>query len=76
MDRFKSTKLAGILGIMGNIFLLIIKGSIGFISNSQSMIADSFNSASDIFASIMTFIGNKIASKPNDEDHNFGHRKI
>ena len=76
MDRFKSTKIAGILGIMGNIFLLIIKGIIGFISNSQSMIADSFNSASDIFASVMTFIGNKIASKPNDEDHNFGHRKI
>ncbi len=76
MDRFKSTKLAGILGILGNIFLLIIKGIVGFISNSQSMIADSFNSASDIFASIMTFIGNKIASKPNDEDHNFGHRKI
>ena len=76
MDRFKSTKLAGLLGIIGNIFLLIIKAFIGFISNSQSMIADSVNSASDIFASLMTFIGNKIASKPEDANHNFGHRKI
>ena len=76
MDRFKSTKTAGILGIIGNIFLLVIKASVGFISNSQSMIADSINSASDIFASLMTFIGNKIASKPGDENHNFGHRKI
>ena len=40
------------------------------------MIADSVNSASDIFASLMTFIGNKIASKPGDSDHNFGHRQI
>lgn len=39
------------------------------------MIADSFNSAGDIFASLMTFIGNRIASVPNDEDHNLGHGK-
>lgn len=74
MDRYKSAKAAGILGIFGNIFLLIIKATIGFISKSQAMIADSINSASDIFASVMTFIGNKIASKPGDDDHNFGHR--
>ncbi len=39
------------------------------------MIADSANSASDIFASLMTFIGNKIASEPQDNSHNFGHGK-
>ena len=39
------------------------------------MIADSFNSAGDIFTSLMTFIGNKIASKPRDDDHNLGHGK-
>ena len=74
-DRFKNTKFAGILGIFGNLFLLIIKGFIGFVSGSQAMIADAFNSASDIFASLMTFIGNKIASEPNDNSHNFGHGK-
>lgn len=74
-DKFSITKKAGIYGIIGNIFLLIIKGIVGFVSKSQSMIADSINSASDIFASLMTFIGNKIASEPNDEDHNFGHGK-
>lgn len=75
MDRFVETKKAGILGIIGNIFLLIIKGTIGFITNSQAMIADAANSASDIFASLMTFIGNKIASEPQDTTHNFGHGK-
>ena len=73
--RYEKTKKIGIYGILGNIFLLIIKSMIGFISKSQSMIADSVNSASDIFASLMTFIGNKIASEPNDETHNFGHGK-
>lgn len=74
-ERFKLTKKAGIFGIIGNIFLLIIKAIVGFVFKSQAMIADSFNSAGDIFASLMTFIGNKIASVPNDDDHNFGHGK-
>lgn len=75
MDRYKETKKAGILGIFGNIFLLIIKSIVGFISGSQAMIADAANSAGDIFASLMTFIGNKIASEPKDDTHNFGHGK-
>lgn len=73
--RYKETRKVSILGIIGNIFLLIIKGVIGYLSKSQAMIADSLNSAGDIFASIMTYIGNKIASNPNDENHNFGHGK-
>ena len=74
-QKFKATKKAGLLGIFGNLFLLIIKGFIGFYTNSQSMIADAINSASDIIASLMTFIGNKISSEPKDDTHNFGHGK-
>lgn len=75
MDRYETTKKAGILGIIGNLFLLIIKSTVGFLSNSQAMLADSANSAGDIFASLMTYIGNKIASEPKDQTHNFGHGK-
>lgn len=75
MKKFQSVKKASILGVIGNIFLLIIKTIIGFITNSQAMIADAFNSAGDIFSSIMTFIGNRIASLPSDDDHNLGHGK-
>ncbi len=75
MERFKSVRLASTLGILGNLFLLIIKGLIGVITGSQAMIADAFNSAGDIFSSFMTYIGNKIASKPKDDDHNLGHGK-
>lgn len=73
--KFKDIKKVGLAGIFGNIFLLLIKASIGFITHSQAMIADSVNSASDIIASLMTFIGNKISSEPKDKDHNFGHGK-
>lgn len=73
--KFKEIKKAGILGIFGNIFLLLIKSFIGFATKSQAMIADSLNSASDILASLMTFIGNKISSEPKDDTHNFGHGK-
>ncbi len=75
MKKHDDIKRASILGIIGNLFLLIIKSIIGFISGSQAMIADAANSATDIFSSLMTFIGNKIASKPRDEDHNLGHGK-
>lgn len=74
-DRFEKTKKVGILGIIGNVFLLVIKSIVAFTSHSQAMIADSINSAGDIFASLMTFIGNKIASVPKDDSHNFGHGK-
>ena len=75
MSRYNDTKNASILGIIGNLFLLIIKGLIGFISNSQAMIADAVNSFGDIFSSIMTYVGNKISSKEADKDHNLGHGK-
>ena len=75
MERFKAAKRASILGIIGNIILLLLKGAIGLITNSQAMLADATNSAGDIFSSLMTLIGNKIASKPSDEDHNLGHGK-
>ena len=65
MERFKKVKIASILGIIGNLFLFVIKSIIGVITNSSAMIADSFN----------TFIGNKIASKQADDDHNVGHGK-
>lgn len=74
-ERYTDTKKAGFYGIVGNIFLLIIKAVAGVMTKSQAMIADSINSASDIFASLMTFIGNKISSAPKDKTHNLGHGK-
>lgn len=74
-NRYKIVKIASILGIVGNLFLFIIKFLASISSNSSAMLADAINSASDIFSSIMTFIGNKIASNPPDEEHNLGYGK-
>ena len=75
MNRYKKVKKASILGIVGNIFLFVIKIIISLITGSRAMLADTFNSAGDILSSTITFIGNKIASKPSDDDHNLGHGK-
>ena len=75
MDRFKSTKIASMLGIIGNLFLLIIKGIVASLSGSQAMVADAFNSAGDIFSSLMTYVGNRISCKKADDDQHLGHGK-
>ncbi len=75
MNRYENTKKVGFLGIIGNLFLLIIKLIVAGASKSKAMLADAINSAGDIFSSLMTYIGNKIASTPSDDDHNFGHGK-
>lgn len=73
--RYSSIRHVGIFGILGNLILLIIKALAGVVFKSQALIADAVNSAGDIFASCMTYIGNKISSKPVDSTHNFGHGK-
>jgi cation diffusion facilitator family transporter len=75
MDRYQLTKKIALLGIAANILLLVLKLAVGFLSRSQAMIADGFNSAGDVFASVMTYTGNKIAGRPRDEDHPYGHGK-
>lgn len=75
IDKEKAIKKVSKIGIFANIFLLIIKFMIGITSKSQALIADSINSAGDIFASFMSLIGVKIASRPKDENHPYGHGK-
>lgn len=76
MDRYKDTKKISILAIIANIFLFAIKITVGVTSKSQGLLADAINSATDIFNSIMIYIGNKLASKPKDKEHPFGHGKV
>ncbi len=75
MDRIRYAYITSFLGIICNVFLAVIKCIIAIISNSQSLLADAFNSLGDILSSFMTFVGNKISSKVADDDHNLGHGK-
>ena len=75
MKRFKETRIASIFGIVANLFLFCIKIVCAILTNSQAMFGDAFNSLSDICTSVLTYWGNKIASKPKDSSHNLGHGK-
>lgn len=74
--RSAYANLAGIVGIVINLMLFIIKLSVGLLSNSVSILADAFNNLSDAASSIITIIGFKMANKPADAEHPFGHGRI
>ena len=74
-NKSKDIKRVSLLGILFNFILLIIKLLVGFVSKSQAMIADGLNSAGDIFASLMSYVGSVISSKPIDKEHPYGHGK-
>ncbi|MDO4328603.1 MAG: cation diffusion facilitator family transporter [Lachnospiraceae bacterium] len=68
--------LSSIVGITCNLILFTTKLLIGLLINSISVMADAFNNLSDAASSIIGFIGVKMADKPADEDHPFGHGRI
>ena len=69
-------KLAGIVGIVSNLILCIMKISIGLFSKSIAIVADGINNLADASSSIITLIGFKLASAPEDEEHPYGHARI
>ena len=68
--------LASILGICCNLFLFSSKLFAGFLVNSISVMADAFNNLSDAASSIIGFVGVRMAEKPADEEHPFGHGRM
>lgn len=68
--------LASIVGIFCNVFLFVAKFFVGSLMRSVSVMADGFNNLSDAGSSIISFVGVKMASKPADEEHPFGHGRM
>lgn len=68
--------MASTVGICCNVLLFVSKLVIGMMVNSISVMADAFNNLSDAASSIIGFIGVKMADKPADEDHPFGHGRM
>ncbi|SHK20966.1 cation diffusion facilitator family transporter [Hespellia stercorisuis] len=68
--------LASMVGISCNVLLFVVKLTVGVVLHSISVMADAFNNLSDAGSSVISFIGVKMASKPADEDHPFGHGRI
>lgn len=68
--------MAGIVGICCNLILFGAKIGVGFMTGSISIMADAFNNLSDAASSIVGYVGMKMAQKPADEGHPFGHGRI
>ena len=74
-DNIRPVMVATWVGIIINTILAIMKGIAGFISGSRALLADALHSTSDIVGSIVVLFGVKIASKPPDKEHPYGHGK-
>ena len=73
--RAKTGKLSGIVGIFCNIFLCVFKLMVGIMSGAVSITADAMNNLSDATSSVVTLVGFRLAEKPADEDHPYGHAR-
>lgn len=74
--RGKYIFLGGLVGILSNFLLFVIKLSVGLITSSIAIMADAFNNLSDAGSSIITIVGFKLSDKPADAEHPFGHGRI
>ena len=74
--RFAYGNMCGLVGIISNIIICIIKIVVGILVASISIIADGINNLADAGSSILTLVGFKIASKPSDHEHPFGHERM
>ena len=68
-------KLAGIVGILSNAVLCLMKIAVGLLSGSIAIVADGVNNLADGGSAVITLLGFKLASMPEDEEHPYGHAR-
>lgn len=76
IDNLKLAQRGPILSIATYIVLALVKVMMGYSLGAASLIADGFNNVSDIVGNVTLLVGLKMASKPADVDHKFGHWKM
>ncbi|RLG14721.1 MAG: hypothetical protein DRN66_01265 [Candidatus Nanohalarchaeota archaeon] len=69
------TEKIGLLSLIVNLFLCIVKLIVGVVSNSAAILAEGIHSATDIVASFIGYIGIKTSTKPKDKEHPYGHHR-
>ena len=74
-SRAAAGKLSGLVGLFCNILLFVAKLAVGLLTGSVSVTADAMNNLSDAVSSVVTLIGFKLAEKPADADHPYGHAR-
>ena len=74
-ERLNAGKRAGLVGILANALLFLAKLTVGSLSGSVSITADAMNNLSDAGSSVVTLLGFRLAQRPADEDHPYGHAR-
>src|SRR5690606_34124127 len=74
-ENSRSIIIATWIGIIVNLLLTVIKAIGGILAGSRALVADALHSASDVVSSIVVLFAVKIANKPPDEEHPYGHGK-
>ena len=74
--RSRIGTLSGTVGIAANLLLFLGKFLVGIFSGSVSITADALNNLSDASGSILTLLGFRLASKPADAHHPYGHARF
>lgn len=72
-QRIRACMVAGVWGIVGNLFLFVLKFIVGASMSSIAIVSDAFNNLSDTGSAVVTIIGAKLSQRKPDKEHPFGH---
>ena len=76
VERQSKIIRTSVVGILANVALAAFKAGVGLLANSIAVVLDAVNNLSDALSSVITIVGMKLASKPADKEHPFGHGRI
>ena len=76
MDEGKIVKRLSLVGILGNVVLAVFKLVAGIAGRSGAMISDSVHSLSDVFATVIAYVGVKLSQRKEDAEHPYGHERM
>ena len=74
--RERTIVRTSVTGVLVNVALSVFKALAGLMSHSIAIVLDSVNNLSDALSSVITIIGTKLANRPADKKHPFGHGRI
>jgi cation diffusion facilitator family transporter len=75
-ERDRKSLLAVNLGLVVNIILSAVKTTVGILSHSPALLAEGINSTSDVAYYVVAGIFLRLANKPADDEHPYGHRQL
>ena len=76
VERQQKIIRTSVVGIVANVALAVFKAAVGLLANSIAVVLDAVNNLSDVLSSVITIVGMKLAMKPADKKHPFGHGRI